>query len=119
MEDRGRGPYRVAVVEVRDDRVEEIAVGDVRVGEIEAIGVRDRFEFELDEGQVVFLEGVQGACENGLVRWRLDGPNGTGETDICTDLGQFTAGPDGTYELVVRGMEDRGTGPYRFAVRPG
>jgi hypothetical protein len=42
-----------------------------------------------------------------------------GETDVCNDIGEFTASETGALEVVIRGASDRGIGLYEFAVRPG
>ena len=68
----------------------------------------------------MFLEGIQSEeCEGGNLRWVVNGPNGTGETDVCNDLGRFVASESGVYEVVVRGASDRGVGSYRFEVIEG
>ena len=94
-------------------RTGDAQIGRETAGQITSPDGHDRWAFDADAGDIVYL-GAGRPCTSDLV-WRLVAPNGIdiGITDGCSDVGRRVLAEPGRYTIDVSG-EGTGVGPYAF-----
>jgi hypothetical protein len=92
------------------------ADGKVVRGTIAAAGEQDAFQFGVQGGDIVYVQG-SGAC--GSIYYQLENPGGQPlyYGAACSDSGPQTLAESGTHRVVVFGL-DAATGPYRLRLLP-
>jgi len=87
-------------------------VPDAGAGEIEVPGAVDRYLFDGAADQVAIFDALAGSTNE--VRWRLEAPDGSEVFDAFYVDQAVTLPQDGTYALVVTGLNITRVGVYSF-----
>jgi RHS repeat-associated protein len=119
----GTGAYRVKWIASRPDQALAIKAGDALKGRIDLPGAADRYAVQASAGDVAYFKATPDCVRNSGLRWSIGSdPStpGSGDGDICSDLGRITFSNAGRYQLRVYSYAGA-TGDYRvqwIASRP-